>query len=407
MAKETFTCPICGKASDSGYDLADGKICSDCETLAEDLLSGLDGGDEYLPEEMTVDIIKNYIKKEKSKKKRRYCPKLPPMEEGVVKDKTCPICGKKYNLLNGDMRIRDSFICITCFQKAERYERIKACFHGAEDIKFHDLAEFRKEIDALAAIDEITTCGVCGSELSKQDYHTYGCDYVLLADEKKLCLRCANKIRASYPIEKSLKDVYHREATQQAYTNTKPDQGVYTHWERKEVYHDPITELTLEEFKEKSEMTMQEMTKQAESLQQEMAKEAEGDASGNLSGNIAEVLSKSSHFKTTKDSKDRVTKIDAREDMTTLQCKILSGQFRPGDVFTVKHGERTYSYTINKIHLINGVKRESFNLAKNNTIELLKGEKWEDSNAATQGEKVLIEICTKDNMLFIGDKIYC
>ena len=73
MGKEAFVCPICGKESRYGYALADGNICSDCETIAEPFLEGLDGGDLYDPSEMTVDLIRK-MSKARPRRRRKICP---------------------------------------------------------------------------------------------------------------------------------------------------------------------------------------------------------------------------------------------------------------------------------------------------------------------------------------------
>lgn len=196
MSKDTFLCPICGKEDKYGYELVNDRICSDCEEIAEPFLSELDGGDEYdSATEMTIEVIARYVqsKTEENDAFLSEIPKLPQWNEKVEKPPCCTICGEKFKLLNMSMRILDTYICLECFNKAQRYETHKKCSHGTDDIKFHDLEQFRTEVEALNASTSQMSCAVCGSGF-KDDH-----DYLWLADDSTICRNCANKVRSEYP----------------------------------------------------------------------------------------------------------------------------------------------------------------------------------------------------------------
>lgn len=330
MAKEPFICPICGKEEKYGYELTDGKICSECQEIAEPFLLGMDGGDEYDPSEMTVEIIGKYVKGKRGEVQADLdsVPKLPQWNSKLEKPPYCPICGEKFKLLNMSMQILDTYICITCFNKAEKYEIHKRCFHGTDDIKFHTLEQFRREVEAVDFSDSQTNCAMCGAEIEKES------DYLWLADDSRICRNCVNKARSEYPIVTVREKKWFRTTEYNSYS--QEDQGTYLEWTNDEERRDPIADLTLAEFKDAIGSV---------SASQEPTANDSQSAS-------AEVYRTLPLFKNAGDL--HKPKYTGQKNMFLLYCRMLSGSFTVGSKFKVVHGYRTFDYTVGGLLEWNG-----------------------------------------------------
>ena len=316
MGKEAFVCPICGKESRYGYALADGEICSDCETIAEPFLEGLDGGDLYDPSDMTVELIRKFVQSKTEEKAQDLSgiPKLPQRAEHVEKPPCCPICGSKFKLLNMSMRILDTYICVECFNKAQAYEDHKRCCHGMYDMQFHDLAQFRQEVAAVDASDAQTDCAVCGKPFENKS------DYLWLADDSKICRSCANRARANYPFVTVREKRWRR--TMEPVLDSPVDQDTYIEWEIIEETRDPIADLTLSAFQEA----------------------IGASAAAATETPTAEVYRTRALFKNI--GTYAKPKYTGQKQKFVIDGRLLSGQITVGRRFHVTHGDRTFDYTV-------------------------------------------------------------
>ena len=228
------TCPVCGaEFSDKGMDVSDGTICLSCwEAVMDDFESGkMDEQDDFFIAPIRVAVN---TKKAGQDTIRRAKAKKP---------EACPLCGGKMPKLMTP-EAKDGYICDDCFGKFIDLEERKETEKALADMTISELsALFSLEEKRQAAKQlrmEQDVCPVCGGDVSEKSTGSLWGDikksvkdgfppFVVLKDNRKICVECADKVRASYPVAHS----------------RKPDgDGGY-----EDVYTDPLNEITLEEFK--------------------------------------------------------------------------------------------------------------------------------------------------------------